>query len=267
MSAGWELKSDFLWEAGRAIGEWMVEKVDPKPGQTILELAAGPGMTGFVAAKLVGDQGKLISTDFALSMVEVAEKTGARLGISNAEFRVMDAEAIDLPDESVDGALCRWGLMLMMDPQTALREINRVLRPGGKLAFSVWGAARDNLWAIVAGKVMVDLGKLEPPDPDAPGGMFSMSEPSKIETMLREAGFTGWEIQPIGAQWKFVDFEDYWSFSRAVAGAIALLLQTMDEQELAQVREALRVAVEQFRTGDGYTISGVAINAVATKRD
>ncbi|HLF70318.1 MAG TPA: methyltransferase domain-containing protein [Actinomycetota bacterium] len=264
MSAGWELKSDFLWEAGRKIGEWMVEKVDPKGGQTILELAAGPGMTGFVAAKLVGDDGKLISTDFAPAMVKVAEKTAARLGVTNAEFRVMDAEAIDLPDASVDGVLCRWGLMLMMDPQTALKEIRRVLKPGGKLAFSVWGAARDNIWAIIAGRVMVSLGKLTPPDPQAPGGMFSMAEPSVVEGMMGDAGFVDWKIEPVSAEWRFADFDDYWSFSRAIAGAIALLLRDMDEAELIEVREAVRAEIEAFRDGDGYLLTGVAINAVAT---
>ncbi len=263
MAAGWDKHSAYLWETGRQVGEWMVEKIDPKPGQTILELAAGPGVTGFVAAKLIGDRGNLISTDFAPHMVEVAQKVATGLGVTNAEFRVMDAENIDLPDDSVDGVLCRWGLMLMMSPLVALKEIRRVLKPGGKLAFSVWGSPKDNMWATVAGIVMVSLGKMEMPDPNATGSMFSMAEKSTIDRMVGDAGFTKWEIEPIVVAWKFAGKEEHWSFLNDVAGAVSLLLREMDENSLVEVREALRGRLADFREGDGYAIPGVAINVVA----
>ena len=263
MAAGWDRQSDYLWETGRKVGEWMVEKIDPKLGQTILELAAGPGMTGFVAAKLIGDEGKLISTDFATQMVEVAQKIAATLGVTNAEFRAMDAEKIELPDDSVDSVLCRWGLMLMVGPLAALKEIRRVLKPGGRLAFSVWGSPQDNMWASVPGMVMVSLGKMEMPDPNAPGGIFSMAENATIERMLREAGFTKWEIEPIGVAWRFASEDEYWSFLNDVAGAVSLLLREMDEDSLAEIRQALRLQLENFREGDGYSLPGVAINVVA----
>lgn len=263
MARGWDRHSDYLWETSRKVGEWMVEKVDPKPGQTILELAAGPGMTGFVAAKLISSDGKLISTDFSPQMVELAKKTAAGVGVTNAEFRVMDAENIDLPDDSVDGVLCRWGLMLMMDPLAALKETRRVLKPGGKLAFSVWGSPQDNIWATAPVMAMVDIGKMEMPNPDAPGGIFSMAERSTIEGLLNEAGFSNWEIEPIEVEWKFATEEDFWSFLNDIAGAVSILLRDMDEESLAEVRDALRTQLEDFRSGDGYAFPGVAMNAVA----
>ena len=106
-----------MWEGSRGVGEWMVEALDPQPGQTILELAAGTGETGFLAAARVGDDGKLISTDFAPKMVDAARAETERLGLTNVELRQLDAEDMDLPDDSVDGVLCRWGYMLMADPE------------------------------------------------------------------------------------------------------------------------------------------------------
>lgn len=263
MAAGWDRKSDYLWETGRKIGEWMVDKVSPQPGDTILELAAGPGMTGFVAAKLIGDGGRLISTDFSPRMVELAEKTAAGLGITNAEFRVMDAENLDLPDDSVDGVLCRWGYMLMIDPTRALQETRRVLRPSGKLAFSVWGTPQENPWLTVAGMVVVSLGQVKMPDPAAAGGIFSMAEPQTIERMLSEAGFQKWEIEPIPVVWRFRDEEELWSFYSEIAGPISSLLQGMDDASIAEVREALKEQSAHFLGDEGYEFPGVTVNVAA----
>jgi SAM-dependent methyltransferase len=122
MAAGWEKKRAYLWTVSSHIGEWLITNLDVRPGQTILELACGTGDTGFAAAPLLGRTGKLIPTDFASKMVEAARRRGAELGLTNVEYRVMDAERMDLPDGSVAGVICRWGYMLMADPAAALRE-------------------------------------------------------------------------------------------------------------------------------------------------
>ena len=92
MAAGWDRDRRFMQETSQAVSEWLVDALDPKPGQTILELAAGTGETGFLAAARIGDDGKLISTDFAPKMVEAAGAESERLGLANVEPRVLDAE-------------------------------------------------------------------------------------------------------------------------------------------------------------------------------
>lgn len=263
MAQGWDRKSQYLWDTSRKVGEWMVDRLSLQPGQTVLELAAGPGMTGFVAAKLIAPEGKLISTDFSPKMLELAKRTAAGSGVTNVEFRHVDAENIDMRDDSVDAVLCRWGYMLMMDPQKALKETRRVLKPGGKLAFSVWGSPQENLWASVPGMVMVSLGKMELPDPNAPGGVFSMGDPARVELMLKEAGFDRWQIDPMRVDWTFADDDEAWSFMNEVAGAISLLLKEMDEQSLQEIRDELRVQLQNFRSDKGYSVPGVALNVVA----
>src|SRR5215204_274521 len=126
-----------LWKASRPVSEWMVRRLDPQPGDTVLELAAGLADTGLMAARLVGESGCVIITDFAPEMVAAARQRAQELGVKNAEFRLLDAERMDLETDSVDGVLCRWAYMLMTDPATAFAETRRVLKPGGRLAFSV----------------------------------------------------------------------------------------------------------------------------------
>src|SRR4051794_1149730 len=100
----------------------MVQQLDPQPGQTVLELAAGRGDTGFLAAELLHPGGRLICTDGAEAMVEVARRRGEALGVRAVEYRTMEVEWLDASAASIDGILCRFGYMLVVDPEAALRE-------------------------------------------------------------------------------------------------------------------------------------------------
>src|SRR5262245_7464056 len=127
MASRWDRRRKLLQESTRAISEWLVDRLDPQPGQTILELAAGTGETGFRAAARVGANGRVISSDRSPNMVEAARRAGSDLGLANVEYRVLDSEQLELGDDSVDGVLSRFGYVLKGDPPPALREIRRVL--------------------------------------------------------------------------------------------------------------------------------------------
>jgi len=264
MAPGWEKHIDYVWAMSRPVGEWLVEELEPKPGQTILDIAAGPGDTGFVAAQLVGDEGKLISTDFAEEMVTAAKRRAFSLGITNAEFKVMDAENMDLADDSVDGVTCRWGFMLMLDPAAALRETRRVLRPGGKLTFAVWGGPETNAWVTVMGMVLTQRGTPPDHDPFGPGGMFSMSEHQRVHDLVTQAGYANVAIEELPVTWKFKDFEETWAFATELAGAIAMLIAGMTDEEVAELRRDYLAACESFKTDDGgYAFPGMTLAVVA----
>ena len=149
MAPGWKKRHDWLNENTGLVNEWIVAKADPQPGQTWLDIAGGPGDLALGLADRVGDGGHVIYTDFAPEMVEVARGYGKARGASNIDFRVLDAERMDLEDDSVDGVGCRYGYMLMADPAAALRETRRVLRDGGRLSFAVWSTPDRNPWAAI----------------------------------------------------------------------------------------------------------------------
>jgi SAM-dependent methyltransferase len=264
MAPGWERRREYLREFSQGITDWMVARLDPQRGQTILELGAGTGETGFAAARLIGDSGRLISTDLPPAMVEVAKRRAEELGIENAEFRVVDAEHIDLETASVDGILCRWAYMLMPDPAAALAESRRVLRPGGRLALAVMGGPAKNPWASTVAMSIVGLGLIPPIDPKAAGGVFSLAEPEHLRGLLGRAGFDDVWIEEMAFHLRFSDFEDFWSFVREFAGAVAILLRSFSYEERAAVREATERAAEGFRTGQGYDLPDLSLNALAS---
>lgn len=170
------------------VSVWMVEHLGLQPGQHVLELACGPGDTGFLAAELVRPGGTLLSSDGSRAMLGVASGRARDLGVTNAEFRQLELEWIDLPTASVDNALCRWGLMLIVDPAAAAQEVRRVLRPNGRFALAVWDQADANPWATIPPRALVELGHVVPPDPDGPG-MFALSDPERLGRLLENAGF------------------------------------------------------------------------------
>lgn len=261
MAPGWDERRDWVWEASRAVGEWMVAALDPQPGQEILELAAGAGDTGFAASTRLGDSGRLISTDFSARMVETARRRAQELGVANAQFRELDAERMELADDSVDGVLCRWGYMLMGDPAEALAETRRVLRPGGRLAFAVFAAPERNPFAAVPAGVLVERGAMPASGPGTPG-ICALGDLDRLERLLTAAGFDAPAIEEVEFRWRFADFDDYWEFLNGLAGAIAMALEKLPTTDREVAREEIEDAVEPYRSGGGYEFTGVCLCAV-----
>jgi ubiquinone/menaquinone biosynthesis C-methylase UbiE len=262
MAAGWDRERSWMWDVSRAVSERMLEALAPEPGQTILELAAGTGETGFAAARVIGPAGRLICTDFAPEMVAAARSGSDRLGLANVEHREMDAERMDLEDDSVDGVLCRWGYMLMADPATALAETRRVLRAGGRLSLSVWGAAERNPWASVPARALREHIGAPAPDPHAPG-IFAMSDPDRVRALVRDAGFGEPRLEEVEVSWRFDDFDAYWRYVTQLAGGLAMVLQTMPDPDREAVRTMVEQAVGDFHTDGGLALPGLALNATA----
>ena len=256
----WERGRELLWESTRAVSEWVVDALDPQLGQTILDLAAGTGETGFLAAGRLGATGKLISSDRSPNMVETAERVAPLFGVANAEFRVLDAERIELPDASIDGVLSRFGYVLKGDPPPALREVRRVLRPGGGFAFAVWAERQQNRWMTVPAEVMVERGHLAPQS-DADVRLSERRNPASIRSLLRESGFGAAELEEMPVSYRFANAEELWFFVSELRGPVALALAKLDEGEQTAVREEIEARAD--RDADGYALTGVSLN-VAT---
>jgi SAM-dependent methyltransferase len=233
----------------------LVTAISPVPGDLVLDLAAG---TGDVAEAVAARGATVIATDLSPVMVEAAR----RREIAGAEHRVMDMQVIDLPDASVDAVVSRFGYMLVPDPARALGETRRVLKPGAPLAFATWAPAKRNPWATAYGPVLIERRLQEPPQPDEPG-QFALSEPDRIEQLVRAAGFDEVSVHEVPVEYRFADWEDYRRVVTRLAASLRQTLQDLPAGLRAEVDEAARARLERFEGPEGYVLPGVALVTTA----
>src|SRR5215211_2309006 len=250
MASGWEKRREWVMEQTRVVSDWLLERTDAQPGQTVLELAAGTGDLGFNIAERVDQHGKVISTDFSPEMVEVARRVGQDRGVSNVEHRVLDAERMGLEDDSVDVVVCRYGYMLMADPAAALEETRRVLRDGGPLGFVVWMGPDRNPWAAIPGMTLVQRGHMPPPEPGAPG-IFALGDPDRIRELVTGAGLAEPRLEEITFDFQYSDADDAWDALVSLGGPLAKAVRALPEEEAGASREAILENMGQFRNEDG----------------
>ena len=261
-AAGWESERDRMRERVSAVTDWLVDHLELRPGVSVLELAAGPGDVGIRIAGELGGDGRVIVSDRSAAMVEAAGRWAAERGATGVDLRVLDAEALDLPDASVDRVVCRFGYMLVPDREAAFRETRRVLRPGGRVAFAVWAARERNDWATTLWDVLESRAPLPPARPGGPG-MFALSDRGVVEALLVGAGLDPLALEEIPVEWRYPDFDTYWRSAAAVNGGLTRLLPTLSDAEQADLIAAVRAAIERFRDGEGYRLPGLALGVAA----
>jgi SAM-dependent methyltransferase len=249
VATGWETRREWLMGNTGLVNTWLVDKLEPRPGQTILEIGAGTGDLGLQVAERMGREGRVISTDFAPEMVEVARRQTEARGLGNVEHRVLDAEEMDLPDDAVDGVVSRWSYMLMADPAAALTETRRVLRPEGRLAFAVWGTAEKNPWQAVPGMTLVQRGHMPAPVPGAPG-IFALGEPGRIRELAGGAGFAEPELEEIAFEIRYANSEDVWD-ALVHLSPLGRTLDELSEDEREATRAAVLQSMAPYRNEDG----------------
>jgi len=252
-----------MWDATHAVGEGIVEMAAPAEGETVLELAAGTGDTGFLAAERIGDRGLLISTDRSPEMVASARRRAASLGITNVELREMEAERIDLATASVDVVLCRWGYMLLDDPLSALRETQRVLRPGGRAAFAVWAPRDENPWNSVIQAVFAGRGLFPPTDPAEPGP-FRLGDRAELRQLVGDAGLELVEMRDLPVLWSYAGANEYWDTMSTLSPSVSRAAAELPEETAAEMRAELAERSERFMTTGGrLELPGVSIGVLA----
>lgn len=263
MAGGWERTRTQREKTAVPVTEWLVRELAPKPGDTVLELAAGQGDVGFEIAAVLGKSGRLISSDFSPAMTEIARRRSAELGLTNVEHRILDAEQIELADDSVDGVLCRWGYMLMPDPTAALAETRRVLRSGGRLAFSVWASGVRNPWISVAAGILVAHGHMPPPEPGEPG-MFVLGDEGQLRRLVENAGFANLRIEDVAVHSNYPSVDEYVRRSTEMGGMFSRAWAEAREKEQERMKDEFREAFAPFAIDGGYQLPGVSLCVVTS---
>ena len=175
----------------------------------------------------------------------------------------MDAQRLDLDDDSVDGVLCRLGFMLMPDPASAFAEVRRVLRPGGRFAYAVIGSPPANQWMGLMVMALAQRGHAPGGDPFGPGGPFSLSDHDRNRALLGEAGFVRVEVSELPGAMPFESPGGYWELQSEIGGPIPATLARLPADEVAEVRATVEAMVEQYATGDGYAVPSSLVVVVA----
>ena len=246
----WGQLTERVDEQLRPASDWMLAAVQLKPGERVLELAGGPGTVSLLAARAVGPEGQVIYTDFAEPMIDAGRQRLAREGAANVEARVMDAEAIELPDGAVDVVLCRMGYMFTADPAATFRETARVLVPGGRLALAVWSDAASNPWVSLPMQAIMQQLDAPPPPPGAPG-VFALADAQRLRGLLEQAGLEPAAIETVDGEVRYDSLENWFELTQRLAGPVRALLASVEEAVLEKISQSWRERAASYAQSDG----------------
>ena len=250
---GWDLAADAYersWLAPLAQAQSaLLAAASPAPGEHVLDVACGTGLVTFEAARAVHPDGRVTGIDLSGRMIDVARQRAAHLALMNCNFARMDAEALALSDASFDLALCALGLMYVPDPDRALREMRRVLRPGGRIAIAVWGERSRCGWSVVFPIVDVEVASEVCPL------FFRLGQKAALLQACAAAGFERIEQRRIDAPIVHAD-ADAACDAAFVGGPVALAWSRFSADVRARVRSRYLDAIEPWRVAGGYRIPG-----------
>jgi SAM-dependent methyltransferase len=234
-----------LWPAQ----ERLLEMAAIQPGEHVLDVACGTGLVTFRAADAAGATGRIVATDISAAMVELLSEEATRRGVSTITAERRDAEQLGLDDHSFDVAVCGLGLMYVPDPVTALREMHRVLKPGGRAVAAVWGARAQCGWAeifpIVDSRVQSDVCPM----------FFQLGTGEALKAAFTAAGFGDVVTERLSATLHYDSAADA-AGAAFDGGPVALAVSRFDEPTRAAAQSEYLASIEAWRSGDTYDVPG-----------
>lgn len=247
-SPGWEKWDEFAMDWLRSISDELLAAVRIEEDSVVLDVSTGTGEPGLSAAARV-PRGRVVGTDVSEGMVRVANAKAKLRGITNFEASAADAEHLPFDDSSFDAVLCRLGVMFFSNPPAGVREMVRVLKPGGTLALAAWAEHDKNPWGpTIAQAIHGLLGQPSPPSPDAPGP-FRHGSPGVLRKLVELAGLKDIKETEVKGELVFDSPDQYWEFMTDVAAPIATALKNADADMRQAAKEATVAATQPYRRG------------------
>jgi len=234
---------------GSAVTRALVEYAQPTPGMQVLDIATGTGDPGISLAQIVGPAGHVTGSDLSPEVLEVAAQRAKDKGLQNFSTQQADAHKLPFPHHRFDLATCRFGVMFFQDAAHALAEVRRVLKPGARACFLVWGPFEQPYWNATIKIALQHIGGslFEPGGADP----FRYSQPGSLAGLLRAAGFHDVDESPRNVPWVWPgDAEELLEYCFAVAAPFRAMLDRIPADRWPQVRAEAKSAIAKYQTGD-----------------
>ncbi len=255
-SGGWKKWDDLTMDFLKPMGQEIIAAIKPSGNDIVLDIAAGTGEPGLTIATMLNG-GKVVITDLAEDMLQIAKENAESRGISNIETRQCDVTELPFADDSFDAISCRFGFMFFPDMQLAANEMARVLKPGGSIATSVWNIPEKNFWVTATMGTINKLMDLPSPPPGAPG-MFRCCKPGMMKEIFRQAGFKNIVENEVPTKLRAGTIERYWEMMTEIGAPIVAALSKADDAMRQKIKDEVFKLIAQK-----YTDGNVAIDASA----
>ena len=262
-SAGWRKYDEFNMNFLRFAGDAIIRGLELKPTDHVLDVAAGSGEPGLTIAGIV-TEGSVISSDLSGEMLAIGREKAAQRNIKNFTTQVCDACELPYADATFDAISCRFGFMFFPDVLLASREMARVLKPGGKIAASVWGSPKENRWVTAMSEAMAKHLEVPTPSPTGPG-MFRLSDEGALATIFATAGLKPISDIAIGGKNVYGSKEFFWSHLTDNVGPIRQIFSEADEPTRLKIKDDLFALLDSLNVGADCALSYEARIIVAEK--
>ena len=236
----------------------LLQLADIKAGDKIIDIACGTGLVSFPAAVLAGEKGFILANDISDKMVETGTAVAKEKNLSNISFQRMDAEDLEVEDNSYDIALCALGLMYFPDPLKAIKEMYRILKPGGHVVAAVWGRRRNCGWAdvfeIVDRRVASEVCPM----------FFNLGNEGTLQQYMDAGGFKNISVEKINTILNYSSGEEACG-AAFLGGPVALAYSKFSDDVKKEVYKEYIESIRSFKKADGYHVPGEFVVAIGFK--
>jgi ubiquinone/menaquinone biosynthesis C-methylase UbiE len=248
-SSGWKKWDELVMDFLKPMGNEIIKMLNPQSNDVVLDVAAGTGEPGLTIASML-QSGKVVITDLSEDMLAIALQNAEQRGIKNIETCACDVCDLPFPDNTFDAISCRFGFMFFPDIQLATKEMVRVLKPGGKIATSVWSVPEKNFWVTaIMGTINKNM-DLPIPPPDAPG-MFRCAKDGLIKDLFLQEGLKNVSQKEVAGTLNAKTTDGYWNMMLDIGAPIVAALSKADDATKEKIkREVFEIVNQKYPNGN-----------------